>query len=498
MAPTIIGDDFMTAHDIIKDSTLTIEQKINALAKLGENTIEPLKRSDKLQFFYDEGIYCELFEGNAPFKPRYITPDYEKFMKQGSKFLALKAPKTLAEALNHLLILYHHVPSITNFPVYLGNLDTLLDPFVEDEKEARELIKLFLLQIDRTITDSFCHANIGPKATKAGWIILDVIKELDNPIPNFTLKVSDETEQAFLDEAIATSMEVVKPALANDAMFSEEFKGEYAIASCYNGLKIGGGGYTLTRLRLNRIAAKTKNINDFYKLLDEVIHENLLQIDKRIKFIVEEAKFFETNFLALEGLIEREKFTGMFGIVGLAECVNNLCDERFGHSEKADQLGVEILEYIQKKVNSHEGKYCSFFDNKYLLHAQVGIDTDYDCTAGCRIPIGDEIEIHDHILQASLYHRFFPTGIGDIFVFDKTYKKNIPALRDLLAGAFKNKMRYITFHASDSDLIKVTGYLVKKSEIEKLSKGEAVLRDTTVLGKGANEGTHVFDRLVRK
>lgn len=488
----------MSANDIIKDRSLTIEQKVNSLAKLGENTINPLVRSTKLEEFYNQGIYCELFEGNAPFKPRYITPDYEKFMSQGSSFLGLEPPKDLFEALNSLMILYRHVPSITNFPVYLGNLDYLLDPFIEDEILAKKLIKLFLINIDRTITDSFCHANLGPKATKAGYILLDVIKELDTPTPNFTLKVSEDTEKDFLEKAFISSLEVVKPAMANDVMFREEFKGDYAIASCYNGLKIGGGGYTLTRLRLNRIAKKAGSKEAFFTLLEEVVKENLIQMDKRIAYIVEDAKFFETNFLALEGLIEREKFTGMFGIVGLAECVNELHTEKFGHSEDADALGVEILEYLEKLVYAHKGKYCSFFEDRYLLHAQVGIDTDYDCSAGCRIPIGDEIEIHDHLLQASKYHKYFPTGIGDIFVFDKTYKKNITALTDLLDGAFKHGMRYLTFHSSDSDLIKVTGYLVKKSEVEKLSKGEAVLRDTTVLGKGANEGTHVFERMVRK
>lgn len=488
----------MNADNIIQAKNLTIEQKINSLAKLGENTIDPLPRSEKLQQYYDEGIYCELFEGNAPFKPRYITPDYEKFMKEGSTFLGLEPATDLFEAINNLLIFYKHVPSITNFPVYIGNLDYLLDPFIEDEELAKKLIKLFLINIDRTITDSFCHANLGPLATKAGYIILEVIQELDNPTPNFTLKVSDETSRDFLTKAIASSLEVVKPALCNDEMFRADYKGEYAIASCYNGLKIGGGGYTLSRLRLNRIAKKAKSLDDFYVLLEDVVNENLIQMDRRISYIVEEALFFETNFLVTEGFIEREKFTGMFGIVGLAECVNELCEERFGHSDIADQLGVDILDRLEELVYAHKGKYCSFFDDKYLLHAQVGIDTDYDCSAGCRIPIGDEIEIGDHLLQASKYHPYFPTGIGDIFVFDKTYKKNIPALLDLLDGAFKHHMRYLTFHSSDSDLIKVTGYLVKKSEVDKLSKGESVLRDTTVLGKGANEGTHVFERMVRK
>jgi len=488
----------MSVEKIIKTKDLTIEQKVNALAKFAENTIEPLPRSAKLEAYYQEGIYCELFEGNAPFKPRYITPDYEKYMKQGSSFLGVDAPKDIFEAINALLIIYKHVPSITNFPVYLGNLDELLNPFIDDEVLAKKLIKLFLINIDRTITDSFCHANLGPVPTKAGHLILDVIKDLDNPTPNFTLKVSDQTDPDFIKKAIEASLEVVKPALADDAVFRKEFKGDYAIASCYNGLKIGGGGYTLTRLRLNRIANKVDDLDAFYHLLDDVVQENLYQMDRRIDFIVEESNFFESNFLAKEGLIDKEKFVGMFGIVGLAECVNTLSDERFGYSDKANQLGVDILDFIKERLDKHQGHYTSFFDNKYLLHAQVGIDTDYDCSAGCRIPIGDELPIYDHIIQAGLYHPYFPTGIGDIFVFEKTYKKNIDALIDIMKGAFKSGMRYLTFHTSDSDLIKVTGYLVKKSEVEKLAKGEAVLRDTTALGKGANEGTHVFERMVRK
>ena len=44
-------------------------------------------------------------------------------MEKGSPFLGLTPPQDLLEATNALLIMYHHVPSITSFPVYLGNLD---------------------------------------------------------------------------------------------------------------------------------------------------------------------------------------------------------------------------------------------------------------------------------------------------------------------------------------------------------------------------------------
>ena len=76
---------------------------------------------------------------------------------------------------------------ITNFPVYLGRLDRMLQPFIRDEVEARFLIRHFMIFLDRTISDSYAHANIGPEATLAGQIILDCDYELQNATPSITL-----------------------------------------------------------------------------------------------------------------------------------------------------------------------------------------------------------------------------------------------------------------------------------------------------------------------
>ena len=65
--------------------------------------------------------------GTPPTAPRYILPDYGAFVRQGSAFLRLPPPQDLDELLFSLMTLYRHVPSITNFPVYLGNLDSLRD-----------------------------------------------------------------------------------------------------------------------------------------------------------------------------------------------------------------------------------------------------------------------------------------------------------------------------------------------------------------------------------
>ncbi|MGL4646609.1 MAG: glycyl radical enzyme domain-containing protein, partial [Cetobacterium sp.] len=172
--------------------------------------------------------------------------------------------------------------------------------------------------------------------------------------------------------------------------------------------------------------------------------------------------------------------------------------DRFGYSEKANKLGLEIVEAMSKLIAAHKTKYAGeFFGNTHLLHSQVGIDTDRNESPGCRIPVGEEPEIFDHIVQSAPFHQYCPSGIGDIFVFDETYKSNPEAILDIIKGAFETEMRFFSLYSDTCDVVRVTGYLVKKSEIEKLDKGEQVLRDTTILGKGARDNAKALGRKLR-
>lgn len=488
---------------IIKDKSLTYEQKLISLAREAENSINVLNISKESETYRKEGIICDLNEGNAPYRPRYIAPDYEKFMKNGSEFLGLTPPKNIWEATNNLLILYKHVPSITSFPVYIGNLDTLLEPFVNDEEESYLAIKLFLTHIDRTITDSFCHANIGPLDTKAGRIILKIQREYPTSIPNISLKYSKETPDSYALDVINTALVTAKPSFANDEIFSREFNNNYCIASCYNGLPIGGGSYTLVRLNLAALSEKASDEEDFInRVIPDAVKRMTSYMDERIRFIAEESNFFESSFLVREGLIAKENFTAMFGIFGLAEGVNHFINstekkDRFGHCERANNLGFKIIEKVFNEVSTHKNSHCKITKENFLLHAQVGIETDKGISPGCRIPIGEEPEIHEHLLQSCKFHKFFPSGIGDIFTFDKTVKNNPEFLLDIIKGAFKEEMRYLSMYCTDCDVIRITGYLVKKSDMEKLEKGQQVLSDTVVLGLGAVKNSRILERKVR-
>ncbi|OPJ57221.1 YjjI family glycine radical enzyme [Alkalithermobacter paradoxus] len=492
------------ALDIIKDRILTYEQKVIALARCCENDINVLNINDRIQQYRDEGIICDLFEGNAPYRPRYVVPDYEKFMKEGSEFLKLNPPKNIWEATNNLLILYKHVPSITSFPVYIGNIDTLLEPFIDDEDEAFNAIKLFLTHIDRTLTDSFCHANIGPYDTRAGRLILKAERELQNAVPNITLKYGEMTPESVCIEAISTALVTAKPSFANHGIFKKDLGENYAIASCYNGLNIGGGSHTLVRLNLAKLSSKGSSVEDFIdNILPDAVNRMIEYMDERVRFLVEESNFFESSFLVKEKLIYKDKFTSMFGIFGLADCVNNFMGNknlkgRFGHSHEADELGIKIIEKIQQEVNKYNNPHCKITKGKYLLHAQVGIDLDNGISPGCRIPIGEEPELHQHLIQSAKFHKYFPSGIGDIFTFDSTSKQNPKYILDIIKGAFNIGMRYFSLYSTDCDVVRITGYLVKKSDMEKLEKGNQVLHDTVVLGLGSVKNQNILGRKVRK
>lgn len=492
--------------EIIKDESLTYAQRVKNLACYAENTIEVLNVDDETKKLMEDGCICNLFEGNAPYRPRYIIPDYRILMEKGCEFLNLDKPEDIWDATNNLLIFYKHVPSITSFPVYLGNIDELLEPFVKDEVEAKKAIKLFLKHIDRTLTDSFVHANIGPKETVSGRLILEAMDELQCAVPNLTMKYDiDNTSRDFINLCAKVALSTAKPSFANHKMDVESFKTEdYAIASCYNGFHIGGGGYTLVRIKLNEVAKKANSIEDFLdNVLPYVSEKMLAYIDERIRFLVDETPFFKTNFLVREGFIKKELFTGMFGVVGLAEAVNTLLDakdkkDRFGYSEKADELGLKIIEKLNLIVNSHKGYGVDCFEGHHVLHAQVGIDLDNHVSPGCRIPVGEEPEIFKHIMQSAPFHKYFFNGIGDIFIFEDTYNDHPEALVDIINGAFNSGIRYFSLYGKGADVIRVTGYLAKKSEVEKLKSGKAVLNNTDIFALGAKENCMAFDRKIRK
>lgn len=491
--------------DIITTQKLTYEQKVMSLARAAENTLSILSIPEKTRYYFEINAIDDLYEGHAPYRPRYMMPDYDRFVKNGSDFLQIDPPKDLDELLNSLMILYRHVPSITGFPVYLGNIDRLIEPFlggVSDE-QAKKKLRLFLNYLDRTITDSFCHANIGPEATRAGKLILELEKELQNAVPNFTLKYDpDITPDEYAELGIYTSLFCANPALANHKVHKKTYSTDYGISSCYNILPIGGGAYTLSRITLPGLAKAAKSTEQFLnELLPECLESLGNYMNERIRFLVEKSGFFESSFLVQEGLIHPDNFIGMLGITGLAECTNILMSDsgkQYGHDAEADDLADEIMKKISEFAAKFPANYSKISSGRFMLHAQVGMDYDIGITSGVRIPVGDELEnVYDHLRHSARFHREITTGCGDIFPFETTARNNPSAILDIVKGAFSLGSKYISFYEENSDLVRITGYLVKRSEMEKYKNEQVVLQNTTHLGTPNYDHSRLKDRKVR-
>ncbi|MDW2019335.1 YjjI family glycine radical enzyme, partial [Vibrio sp. 704] len=308
-----------------------------------------------------DGVICDMFEGHAPFKPRYVLPDYAKFLSQGSEYLELSPAEDFDDALNMLTIIYHHVPSVTNIPVYLGQLDDVLMPYVGDQTEAQIYKKLrhFWIMLDRTLPDAFMHVNIGPTDNIICRTILRVDAELKQIAPNLTFMYDESiTPDDLLRQATKNICDCSKPHIANYPIHANAYDGaRFGIVSCYNSLPLAGGSNTLVRMNLKEVAKRAASRDDFFSNVLPTYHQLMTELmDARSSHLHEQSQFFQ-GFLTQEGLIEESRFAPMYGIYGMAEAVNLLLEKegqtsRYGQDEHANALGHEISAILATLVDS--------------------------------------------------------------------------------------------------------------------------------------------------
>ena len=156
------------------------------------------------------------------------------------------------------------------------------------------------------------------------------------------------------------------------------------------------------------------------------------------------------------------------------------------------------MERIDREVSGFTAAYSPITGNRFLLHAQVGLDSDVGVTSGVRIPVGSEPEsFADHLRHCARFHPYFPAGVGDIFPIASNVEQNPAALLDVVKGAFALGVHYMSFYSADTDLVRITGYLVKRSEMEKFRSHQVVLQNTTHLGTANYDVNRLAQRKVR-
>ncbi|MEM9631905.1 MAG: YjjI family glycine radical enzyme [Pseudomonadota bacterium] len=493
-----------TLRQIVNDPTLSFAQKARALSLEAENSLDYPQIDDETRAALEARVICDMHEGHAPYKPRYVLPDYEVVLKNGSEWLELPVPQTLDEAINTLMIAYHHVPSVTGMPVFIGHLDQLLLPFCEgvSDDALYQKIKLFWRYLDRVLPDAFMHANIGPTDNRVARAILRVDAELKQIAPNLTFfydpKISGND---ILRLAAANITTCSKPHIANHPLHRQEF-GErgYGIVSCYNALPLCGGASTLTRVNLAAVAERSSGLDDFLsKELPYYVDLNFRLTEARVEYLFSQSGFFD-SFLVSEGWIDETRFTAMFGIFAMAEAVNILQEKagaqgRYGHDHQANAMGHEISRHLENLVSSPELK--NVWRGRAMLHSQAGLSTDTGLTPGVRIPYGTEPDPVSHIQALAPHHQHYASGVSEILTLDETVKANPDAVADLCKGAFAKGFREFTANVGGNDLVRVTGYMIRLSDVEKFNAESGSRTNTTALGAEAADCTSILKRKPR-
>lgn len=489
---------------IVEDPTLNPAQKAHLLAVAADELLPYPLLDEETRQALDERVICDMYEGHAPYKPRYVLADFSVVLRNGSDYLELPAPKSLDEALHTLMIAYHHVPSVTGMPVYVGQLDELLLPFCDDvaDEELYTRIKLFWRYLDRTLPDAFMHANVGPTDNRVARTILRVDAELKQIVPNLTLLYDPAVSgDALLARAVGNILDCSKPHIANHPLHATAFDARgYGIVSCYNALPLAGGASTLTRLNLRKAAERSKDTPSF---LDEVLPHyvdlTFRLMRARIDYLFNSSGFFE-SFLVTEGWIDKTRFAAMFGIFGMAEAVEILEQKagrkgRYGSDATADALGHSISARLAELVAAEPLENA--WRGRAMLHSQAGLSTDSETTPGVRIPYGSEPDPVAHIRALAPHHQFYPSGISEILTLDETAKANPEAVLQLCKGAFANGFREFTANVASNDLVRVTGYMIRLSDVKRYNEEKGSRTNTTALGAEAAKLTGILARKPR-
>jgi len=84
-----------------------------------------------------------------------------------------------------------------------------------------------------------------------------------------------------------------------------------------------------------------------------------------------------------------------------------------------------------------------------------------------------------------------------VLAFDETARRNPQAVVDVIRGAFATGMRDVTFNLDSNDFVRITGYLVRKSDLARLAT-DGARHGSTYLAAGSMVNSHVTDRAPKR
>ena len=470
-------DDFRDAvSEVVRSRALQTDEKLVQLASLAAKTQAYTPCSPEANRAIEQGILCLMGEPGRPFHFRYIAPDFARLLTHGSEFLELAPAKDLYDAVEILLTAYNYVPDHALLPVALGRIDLLLEPYIGTvpEPTARRLLASLWRLVDRLHPSGFVNANLGPQETKAGRLLLETDRDVQTVTNTTFFYDPEKTPRGFALEAVRTALELSKPYFFNYPLMRRDWGPNVTVGSCLNSMLVGGGVYTLVRLNLRRLAEESRgSVDEFVEQAIPAYAKLQVEvINSRVRYLVEDLGFLESSFLVREGVLQRDRFTAYAGVVGLAQAAQILLerdgrtDVRYGLDAESNALGQRITLRLAAELKRYPAVHCDGSNGRVAFHAQVGIQNDIGTTPGVRIPVMQEPDLYDHLRVEGCQHAALDGGVSTILVFEPTARENPEAVLNIIEGALRSGVRGLSVGCADSEYVRVTGYLVRRSDID--------------------------------
>lgn len=224
----------------------------------------------------------------------------------------------------------------------------------------------------------------------------------------------------------------------------------------------GRGNLSFVTISLPRVAIESnKNIDDFYKILDEKIDLCINALLNRLE-IQSKRKVFNHPFLMGQGVwIDSEKLKWndelrevlkhgslAVGFIGLAEALVFLTGKHHGESEESQKLGLEIVKHMRKRMDDEAQKRklnfsllatpaesaCSTIlkrDIKKFGIIKGVTDREY-YTNSNHVPVYYKISAFDKIRKEAPYHDLTPGGHICYVEIDGNVAHNIDAFEKIV------------------------------------------------------------------
>ena len=276
----------------------------------------------------------------------------------------------------------------------------------------------------------------------------------------------------------------------------------------------GRGNLSFTSINLPRIGIEAnRNIDRFYKILDERMELTIRQLVHRFKIQCTK-KVYNYPFLMGQGVwIDSEKLgpedsiadvlmhgTLSVGFIGLAECLKVLVGQHHGESEESQRIGLQIISRMRQRMDEESqrtglnftllatpaeglsGRFVNMDKKKYGVIEGV-TDRDY-YTNSFHVPVYFPIKAHRKITLEAPYHALANAGHISYVELDGDTSRNLQAFEAIIRFMKESGIGYGSVnHPVDRD--PVCGY---NGIIDNVCPG---------CGRGEADGAPKFERIRR-